>query len=129
MGTMPPRCVVRHFDVVPATRPTRLVRPVHSFLNDGRRDGHERPVIARIDKPMPGLTFLGSHIANCPYGTLRASLPPAMAPTGRNEMGLTLHRVTLGVAEIRSVLDSLGIEAAVVASGRRSEAKRATAVR
>jgi len=44
-------------------------------------------------------------------------------------MGLTLHRVTLGVAEIRSVLDSLGIEAAVVASGRRSEAKRATAVR
>jgi hypothetical protein len=116
-------CVVRDFGAVSATTPTRLTYPVHSFVNDGRRGDQARSVTAPANKPTFMQAFLGSHSANCSYGTLRALLLPAMAPTGQNNMGsfvvVTLHRVTPGGAEIRSVVDSLGIDADAVESDRR----------
>ena len=119
MGTMALRCVIRHFDAVPATTPTGLARPVNSFLNDGRRDGHERSLIAPIDKPTPGLTFRGHPSRSARTARFVPRLSPQWHRPNETRWGLMLHRGTPGVAEIRSVLDTLGIEAEMVESGRR----------
>src|SRR5262245_61852180 len=115
MMTLTPRFVDSHFDVIRATGATAAVDPTNSSLNSAGRGCNDGGVMSLAGKRTAVQVFPGSRIASRTFGTLRASLPHVMATNGRNDLGsvvvVTLDQVTQGVAEIRSVLDSLGIPA------------------
>jgi hypothetical protein len=123
MITMAPPFVDSDFDVIRVSDAWTVRRIVHSLLNNAGREGRECRAPARAKKGTTVRAFSGSRIASRTCGTLRASLLHVMATSGRNEMGsfvvVTLDRVTQGATEIRSVLDSVGIPAELVESGRR----------
>ncbi len=133
MVTLTPCFVDSHFDVIRATGAPTAVGPTTSFLNNADRGCNDVRVVSLAGKHTAVQAFPGSRIASRTFGTLRASLPHVMATNGRNDLDsvvvVTLDRVTQGVAEIRSVLDSLGIPAEVVESGRRLRWKAAVVLR
>lgn len=119
----PARCVDSHFDVIPAHASSSLGRPAHSFLNNPGRHPLECRANPAAGKGSALRVFSESRIASRRCGTLHASLLTLMEASGRNDMGsfvvVALDLVKQGVTEIRSALDSLGIQAEVVESGRR----------
>jgi hypothetical protein len=122
MITMAPPFVDSDFDVIRVSDAGTVRRILHSLLNNAGRQGRECRATARAEKGTTVRAFSASRIASDICGTLRASLLYLMATSGRNDMGsfvvVTLDRVTQGVTEIRSVLDSVGITAELVESGR-----------
>jgi hypothetical protein len=122
MITMAPPFVDSDLDVIRVSDAWTVRRIAHSLLNNASRGGRECRATARAKKGTTVRAFSASRIASDICGTLRASLLHVMATSGRNDMGsfvvVTLDRVTQGVTEIRSVLDSVGITAELVESGR-----------